>query len=155
LELWDALVPQVEQSSFKPLEAYQTVATNYGAFKLSVRAHPMQALRGLLKLPRSRCIDGQTATPNRPFTTSGLLIVRQRPGNGKVIFATLEDETGLLDMALFLDVYEKFRDVFLGNAFFVASGILQRDGASVSLLLKDLKALDMEQALHVGSHDWH
>ena len=155
LDMWHALIPRTTSAPFKALGPYQTVAADYNAFGLSARAHPMQALRGLLKLPKHRCVDARQAVPNTRFTTSGLLIVRQRPGDGKVVFATIEDETGLLDMALFLDVYEKFREVFLGNAFFVVSGILQRDGASVSLLLKDLKAVNMEQALHVGSHDWH
>jgi len=114
----------------------------------------MQALRGLMKLPQARCADARCAPHNSAFTTSGLLIVRQRPGDGKVVFATLEDESGLLDLVLFMDVYERFRDAFLGHAFFRAGGVLQRDQDSVSLLLKDLKALDLEQALSVGSHDW-
>ena len=80
--------------------------------------------------------------------------MRQRPGDGKVVFATLEDETGLLDLVLFMDVYEKFREAFLGHAFFVAEGILQRDQASVSLLLKGLKAIDLAPTLKAGSHDW-
>jgi error-prone DNA polymerase len=137
------------------LGPYQAVAADYQAFGLSARAHPLQALRGLIKLPKARCIDARTAPPNSPFSTSGLLIVRQRPGEGKVVFATLEDETGLLDMVLFMDVYEKFKGVFLNHAFFKAGGILQRDQDSVSLLLKDLKPLDLDAALNVGSHDWH
>jgi len=154
LGLWDQLSVAHNPSRFKGLNAYQSVAADYQAFGLSTRAHPMQALRGLIKLPKALCADARQAPHNSFFSTSGLLIVRQRPGEGKVIFATLEDESGLLDMVLFMDVYEKFRDLFLNHAFFKAGGILQRDQDSMSLLLKDLQALKLEEALKVGSHDW-
>jgi error-prone DNA polymerase len=159
LGLWDLLgrapaAPAAGDAGFTALGPYQAVAADYQAYGLSARAHPMQALRGLMKLPQARCADARCAPHNSAFTTSGLLIVRQRPGDGKVVFATLEDESGLLDLVLFMDVYERFRDAFLGHAFFRAGGVLQRDQDSVSLLLKDLKALDLEQALSVGSHDW-
>ena len=84
------------------------------------------------------------------------MIVRQRPGTAAgVVFATLEDETGLLDLVLHTEIYERFRELFLSHAFLCASGILQRDQDSVSILLKDLKALEPSQALKAQSHNWH
>lgn len=154
LGLWEGLVAAPGPVGFPTLGSFQAVAADYQAYGLSTRAHPLQALRGLVRLPQARCADARSTPSGGAFRCGGLLIVRQRPGNGNVVFATLEDETGLLDLVLRLDVYAKFREVFLSHAFFVAEGILQRDQDSVSLLLKGLKALDLEGTLNVGSHDW-
>jgi error-prone DNA polymerase len=133
---------------------WEAVTEEYKTYGLSTRAHPMQALRKRLKLPPLRAEDAKTTEHGTWFTTSGLLIVRQRPGDGNVVFATLEDETGLIDMALFMDVYERYRDEFLDNSFFEVSGVLQRDGDSISLLLKKLKAISLEEGLKASSHNW-
>jgi DNA polymerase III alpha subunit len=115
----------------------------------------MEALRYLGRLSQARAIDARAVKHGDWFSMAGLLIVRQRPGDGTVIFATLEDETGLLDLVLYEDVYKKFRDDFLEHSFFEAGGLLQKDGNSASLLLKTLRALMPGEPLKANSYDWH
>ena len=44
------------------------------------------------------------------IVVAGLVLVRQRPGTAKgVIFVTLEDETGVVNIVVWAKVYEKYR----------------------------------------------
>ena len=46
----------------------------------------------------------------------GLVIVRQRPGSAKgVIFVTLEDETGVVNVIVWAKVYERFRRAVIAS----------------------------------------
>jgi error-prone DNA polymerase len=139
---------------------WESVRADYSAWGLSTRAHPMQVLRARLRRP---CPDLATlkarAAQGSRVRADGMLIVRQRPGTAKgVVFATLEDESGLLDLVLWPDVYERLRAVLEEEVFLRVEGLLQRDRDSVSVLVQGLTGLISEQnagALRVPSHDWH
>ena len=49
-------------------------------------------------------------------TVAGVVLVRQRPGNGKAIFITLEDETGIANVLLWARVFEAQADASDGVA---------------------------------------
>jgi error-prone DNA polymerase len=153
----DQLLPVEADLPLQSLTPWERVQRHYEAFNASAEAHPMQALRQLLpKLPPRRCAEAKQAPSNSIWTQAGFLIVRQRPGTSAgVIFATLEDETGLLDLVLHPKVYERYRDEFLNHHFFIATGLLQRDQDSVSVLLRKIKAVDPEEALKAMAHNWH
>ncbi|MBI3604617.1 MAG: hypothetical protein HY202_01155 [Nitrospirae bacterium] len=71
-----------------------------------------------------------------------MLLIRQRPSTANgVTFGTLEDEHGFLDMILWPDVSEKFKETFLYNCFLIVSGQIQRDGQSVSLLVQSMRPI--------------
>jgi len=153
--LFSALAVAESASLFEVPQLWDAVSEEYKTFGLSTKAHPMEALRHLGRLSQARAIDARAVKHGDWFSMAGLLIVRQRPGDGTVIFATMEDETGLLDLVLYEDVYRKFRDDFLEHSFFEVGGVLQKDANSVSLLLKTLRSLIPGEPLKASSHDWH
>ena len=58
-------------------------------------------------LPAARL---QEPPENARITVAGLVILRQRPGTAKgVIFVTLEDETGIVNVIVWRKIYEAFR----------------------------------------------
>jgi error-prone DNA polymerase len=60
---------------------------------------------------------------------AGLVITRQRPGSaGGVIFVTLEDETGQLNLIVWQSVAERQRRVLLQAALLGVWGRVQREG---------------------------
>jgi DNA polymerase III alpha subunit len=62
---------------------------------------------------------------------AGIVISRQRPpikSGRTVIFITMEDETGLLDVTVFERVYEKWGKVIFSNSALVVDGTLQKKG---------------------------
>jgi error-prone DNA polymerase len=103
------------------------VAEDYRTTGLSLKAHPCRFFRSLLAglgaVPTERLKamkDGQRVT------VGGLVLIRQRPGTAKgVIFATLEDETGVANAVVWPDVFAANRRTVMTSAFLVVSGRLQ------------------------------
>jgi DNA polymerase III alpha subunit len=62
-------------------------------------------------------------------TVAGLVLVRQRPGTAKgVIFVTLEDETGVVNVVVWANVYERFRRAVIAGRLLRVTGRIQREG---------------------------
>jgi error-prone DNA polymerase len=105
------------------------VVNDYQTIRLSLKAHPMKFLRehyaankfipaGQLKSLR----DG------RRLSIAGLVLIRQRPGSSKgVVFITIEDETGIANIVVWPDVFEKQRKIVMGARLMAVHGIVQRD----------------------------
>ena len=70
---------------------------------------------------------------------AGLVLVRQRPGSAKgVMFATLEDESGVINIVVWPSLFEKQRSVVLGAGLLAVNGKIQREGEVVHLVAQRL-----------------
>ncbi len=138
-------------------DAFEGVRLEYEAWGLSTRGHPMRTLRALQPRPCPPLarIKAEGVHGSR-VRADGMLIVRQRPGTAKgVVFATLEDESGLLDLVLWRDVHARLAPVLEAHSFLRAGGVLQRDRDSVSVLVGSLEPLrGAEGGVRARSHDW-
>jgi error-prone DNA polymerase len=84
---------------------------------------------------------------------AGLVLVRQRPGSAKgVMFITLEDETGIGNLVVWPQVFEKFRRVVMSASMIAVRGRIQREGEVIHLVAQRLVDLSAELAT-VGSRD--
>src|SRR6202041_3068748 len=82
-----------------------------------------------------------------------LVLVRQRPGSAKgVMFITLEDETGIANLVVWPQVFEKFRRVVMSASMIAVRGRIQREGEVVHLVAHRLVDLSAELAT-VGVRD--
>ena len=60
---------------------------------------------------------------------AGLVICRQRPATASgVVFATLEDEFGFVNLVLWAKTFERFRHVATGSSLLFVRGVVDRDG---------------------------
>jgi error-prone DNA polymerase len=145
-------------SLFAPLSETQAIAADYASYGLSVRGHPMSALRRSdvgKSLPRNTTGSIKRLPSGRHAWVSGLVIARQKPYTAKgTVFATLEDEEGFLDLILHEEIFERYHDVFVGNAFLMVAGKTQADRKSVSLLVRKVEALPVGE-MRLSSHDFH
>ncbi len=70
-----------------------------------------------------------------PVRYAGLVICRQRPSTAKgVVFLTLEDETGLVNVVIMPDIYERYRLLVRSRQLLGLDGRIQREGTSVTVL---------------------
>ena len=70
----------------------------------------------------------------------GLVLARQRPGSAKgVIFATLEDETGVANIIVWPKVFEAHRRIVLTSRLLKVTGRLQRAGIVIHLVADKLE----------------
>ncbi|MEB8387263.1 OB-fold nucleic acid binding domain-containing protein [Rhodobacteraceae bacterium KMM 6894] len=68
-------------------------------------------------------------------TVAGLVILRQRPGTAKgVIFLTLEDETGVVNVVVWRKLYEQYRRAVISGRLLRVTGRVQRDNDVVHVL---------------------
>lgn len=78
-------------------------------------------------------------------SVAGLVLVRQRPGTAKgVIFVTLEDETGVVNVIVWRHVYERFRRAVIAGRMLRVTGQLQRESAVVHVIaerIEDISAM--------------
>ena len=111
----------------------EQVVEDYRTLRLSLRAHPLSFLRERLVarnvLPAEALLHAQDGDH---AATAGFVLVRQRPGSAKgVIFMTLEDETGTVNIVVWPRILEKYRPAVLGGRLVLVRGRVQRAGEIV------------------------
>ena len=115
------------EASFNPLDRFAAIAWDYTATGHSTRGHPLAPLRRRLAA-RDLPSAGQVAAMEhgRQVSYAGLVICRQRPGTAAgVVFMTLEDETGFVNLVVWSKVFERFRSTILSASFLGVSGTIQ------------------------------
>jgi error-prone DNA polymerase len=109
----------------------------------------MAVLRPALSGGRVRTARELARLPDRsPVEVAGLVIVRQRPETAKgIVFVSLEDETGIANLVVAPDVYERCRPVVRGAPYLVARGRLERSGAVVNVRVESVAPLALAPAV--------
>lgn len=71
---------------------------------------------------------------------AGLVILRQRPGTAKgVIFMTLEDETGVVNIVVWRKIYERFRRAVIAGRLLRVTGHLQRENGVCHVIAEQIE----------------
>ncbi|CUH77987.1 Error-prone DNA polymerase [Tritonibacter multivorans] len=77
---------------------------------------------------------------NARITVAGLVILRQRPGTAKgVIFLTLEDETGVVNIIVWRKIYEQFRRAVIAGRLLRVTGRIQRADGVVHVIAETIE----------------
>jgi error-prone DNA polymerase len=173
--LWDALGaprPQLEveatvdtpveppepEVDFVALDPFETVSWDYDTTGHSVRGHPLGPLREAMRahgLPDAAEVRGLADGDEVHY--AGMVICRQRPETaGGVVFLTLEDETGFVNIVLWRKVYEEYRILAKTQSFLGISGRLQVESGVAHLVAHALWTPDVSQPpAETRSRDFH
>ncbi len=74
------------------------------------------------------------------MTVAGLVILRQRPGTAKgVIFVTLEDETGIVNVVVWRKIYERFRRAVISGRLLRVTGRMQRAHSVTHVIAEEIE----------------
>jgi error-prone DNA polymerase len=105
------------------------VINDYQTVRLSLKAHPMQFLRAHYRAQKFVTAQGlKTLRDGKALGIAGVVLVRQRPGTAKgVVFITLEDVTGIANLVIWPDLFEKQRKIVMGARLMAVRGIVQKD----------------------------
>ena len=125
LPLFAGLAAREETPVSLPLPTVsEELFTDYATLGTTLGPHPLALLRSQLKTMRCRSSrESLDIEPGRPVSVAGLVIGRQRPQTASgVIFVTLEDEFGLINVIVWHDLAERQRRVL------VQSQLLRIDG---------------------------
>ena len=121
----------------------EQVAADYRTTGLSLKHHPVALLRRRLDergvLPArelERLNDGDRAV------VAGIVLTRQRPGKGIVMFVTLEDETGTANLVVFPSVYENQRRDTLAARLMMCRGKVQKVDGVIHVIAERVTSLN-------------
>ena len=115
--------------------------TAFDLWSTGVTPHGQAIAHFRAQLDAQRVIAGGAACASMPnhlvCRVGGLVITRQRPGTAKgFVFLTLEDETGLVNVIVRPDVYERYRRVIRTSSMLVIEGVLQKEQGTIDLLAR-------------------
>ena len=130
-----------------PMPLGEHVVLDYATLRLSLKAHPMSFLRNRFAargvITHRKLAD--EAANNARVRLAGLVLVRQRPGTASgVIFATLEDETGIANIIIWPKTYERYRRIVLTSRLFGIKGRVQKEGIVVHVIADEIEDLTYE-----------
>ncbi|MDZ4737539.1 MAG: error-prone DNA polymerase [Rhodospirillaceae bacterium] len=116
--------------------AGEDVSLDYATLRMTLRQHPMALLRPAIEERGYRQAVRLVGIGNdRRVRVAGIVLVRQRPGTASgVIFATLEDETGIANIVIWPKIFERFRPIMLGAKLLGVDGRLQREGRVIHVI---------------------
>jgi error-prone DNA polymerase len=140
-----------------PTEGEEIVG-DYRAVGLTLRRHPLALLRERLKRGKIRSAEEVAQARNGQFIrTAGIVTCRQRPATASgVIFVTLEDETGNVNVIVWNHVADRQRRELLGSRLLEVHGEVQREGLVVHVLARRLTDISrLLGRLATSSHDFH
>jgi error-prone DNA polymerase len=133
--LRDAPVAEAPPALAAPSEGEDLVA-DYASLGLTLGRHPLALLRPRLARMRLLTAEQIRALPHgRPARASGIVTTRQRPGTASgVVFVTLEDETGCVNVVMWGRLFEAQRREALGARLMTVYGTVEREGEVVHLV---------------------
>ena len=147
-----------ETPAFEDLDLREIIAWDYRTSAHSPRGHPLAALREQLsarRLPDARTVSSMR--DGRKTRYAGLVICRQRPGTaGGVVFMTLEDETGFVNLVVWSRVFDAHALIARTASFLGVTGTIQRAAGVVHLVADTLWRPELDRDPNaVGSRDYH
>ena len=131
------MIPEATAAAERPPLPEPTAASNlfddYRYLGLTLGPHPLALLRGHAELGRSvaRCWTARALEQSRHgqfVRVAGVVTGRQRPGTATgVLFVTLEDETGNVNVVVWASVLEQFRAPLLQGRLLRIRGVVERE----------------------------
>jgi error-prone DNA polymerase len=145
-------------SPLATMTASERLVADYAGTSLTIGPHPMSfrrhelSMRGIMRaseLPHIRT--------GRRVRTAGMVITRQRPGTAKgFVFLTLEDETGVANIIVRPDFYDKEKVTLVSAPFLIVEGIVQTEDGVTAIRAEKVSRLDgLSADAAIESHDFH
>jgi error-prone DNA polymerase len=143
-------------SPLQPMNVEERLVADYAGTGLTTDKHPMYRRREELRrqgvLTAAELGHGRNGEMVR---AAGCIIARQRPGTAKgFIFISMEDETGIANVIVTPDLYDRDRLTVTRSKFLWVEGILQNQDGVIHIKAVRLAALS-HGSLNVQSHDFH
>ena len=133
-------------------------AADYRTLGLSLERHPLALLREELAQRHLVTAEQINTLPHgRHARTAGLVITRQRPGTASgVVFVTLEDETGVVNVVVWGKLAQRQRRVLLESQLLVVHGEVQTEDGVTHFIARRMENYNLLLGgLETRSRDFH
>ncbi len=139
----ESRLPLVEEEGspqFDSLESFETITWDYQTTSHSTRGHPLEPLREVFTSQGLPSASEVKSLPNGVWVRyAGIAICRQSPGTASgVVFMTLEDETGFVNVILWPQIFERYKHIVKAEELVGIAGSLQSEKSVVHVVAKML-----------------
>ena len=155
-ELYEGLLENDGNSPLQQMSLTERMDADFRGTGLTVGKHPVAYHRvELNKLRTLRAIDIRKLRNGTFVRVAGWGIVRQRPGTAKgFMFLSLEGETGVSNIIVTPQLFEKYRHEQVDHPFLLIEGALQNQDNVISVKASHVQPLTFAVAAS-PSHDFH
>jgi error-prone DNA polymerase len=142
-------------SPLRPMDDHDKLQADYAGTGLTLGPHPMALCRDEMRrkgvLAASDLLSKRGGNRVR---VAGMVITRQRPGTAKgFVFLTLEDETGVSNIIVRPDLYDRERSAVVRYPFLMVDGVLQHQDGVVSVKAEHVEGI--EGGASVDAHNFY
>jgi len=149
--------PDEPAPMLRPPTVGEAVRDDYASTGLTLGPHPLALVRGELDRRRIRSARRIARTPHGTrVRVAGIVTCRQRPSSASnVVFVTLEDETGYVNLVVWKHVAERDRRALVSARLMAAFGEVQREGEVIHVIVRQLRDMSgLLGALTTRSRDF-
>jgi error-prone DNA polymerase len=152
----DAMASNAAAMPLKIMTSEERLAADYAGTGLTTGPHPMAYHRAELRAEGiSSAAELMEQRSGRRVAIAGCVIARQRPGTAKgFVFLSVEDETGIANVILTPDVFERDRLVVTRSRFLRIEGPVQNQEGVVHVKAQRLEPLEISR-VEVQSRNFH
>jgi error-prone DNA polymerase len=145
--------PEIEQEVMPVPSVKEDLLDDYRYTGLTLGPHPMQVLRTQRALQEYRTAKELLGyRQGQMIRIAGLVTGRQRPGTATgVVFLTLEDETGNINVVIWSSVLQRYRAALLQGQLLKIKGVVEREGAVIHVVaghVEDATKMLADMSLH-------
>jgi len=134
--------------SIRPPDRQSSLLDDYASTGLSLESHPAGLIRNQFRGRLKRARELANIANDTPIEALGLVTHRQRPGTASgVVFLSLEDETGIINVVVWPKLVEKYRREVLEGQLLRVSGKLQNANGTQHLIARHIHSEDHRLAL--------
>ncbi len=155
-KLYEELAEKDGDTPLLPMTVTERLDADFRGTGLTIGKHPVAYHRAELnKLDALRAIDIRKLRDGSFVRVAGWVIVRQRPGTAKgFMFLTLEDETGVSNIIVTPQLFDRYRLALVAHPFLLIEGALQNQDNVISVKARHIEPLSFNVAA-APSHDFH
>ncbi len=144
-----------EAPELPPMSRSEQLVLDYESTGVAVGDHAMAVARPHLPRHTKSSRDLDSVPHGTSVTTAGMIVCRQRPGTASgVVFVTMEDEWGFINLILWPRTFEAFRHVATTAAMLLARGKVERQGDVIYVVPDHLEPLSLVDVPGM-SRDFH
>ena len=145
-----------ENSPLAAMSPIERLEADFRGTGLTTGPHPMRYLREELRGSGvSRAEDLRRIRDGKRVKVAGVVIVRQRPYTAKgIVFLSLEDETGVSNIIVWPELFEKHRPLWTSAPFVLIEGLVQKRDGVVHIRAESVQRLSGTRHT-TESHDFH
>jgi error-prone DNA polymerase len=148
--------PRPGKAPLATMSRMDETLADYASTGLTAGPHLMTYLREKLRAQKVLSADELTRAKHESWVkTAGVVIVRQRPGTAKgFLFLTLEDETGIANLIVTPDLFQKNRLLLRSAGILLAEGVLQQVDGVTAIRARRFAEITIPGTIP-PSHDFH